>query len=1361
VKFIYAIFLTLLSLSSPLCAEEARLYLEPLNKPEVLALGDTLEVGVYIDAGALALTSASIYFSYDTSAYALVPVEVLADGQRLPFASGPFLSATVYENAVSKTDAAQLSYISVSGVGFDGGRAVGSGSGLLASVRLRVVDYPAQGRAAVWLEAAGQHQPSYTLLDEPGVEQRFYVEAEPLYQTVEPEGLIALTDHELQMGETVEIDLTAHFLSSVWGDRDLHWQATVREGRGAVVALEGTKLRVIATESVFIDYWVETPGGVRRSGEFAVRIAARERYLQGLAIDMLEDGGVFRRVLGEYLIKKDRAGTWSVRTGVHVTAAIEDGELVVGAPADWAGEDGVELSFCSDAENCDSIRLAVSVAAQNDGPTIELPSVFDLAVGQRLSWPLQSIFGDVDHEMEELLLSLEGGDVAAVYREGDVLVVEAFAVGVEQVGLRVEDPRGLSAETTWELRVSAPSAGPQFLPLPHLQLALGEPLQIDLKSYVKDGDTSAEKLAWSLRAEGMAASWVDDEPSILLLRGTEVGMATLYLTVRDPEGSEAVTAWSVQVVGESTGQIDKDGQESIGDILGAVVDTVVVVEPAEESRETASGATEPIDEMNWSIAPLGRIIIQAGQTVSIPLQPYVVGQSEGQIRWSVEAVQGVAVEVENDTAILHAEDTYAGRLVLLFSAVDAAGQRHSEVLEVEVAGGQQAMVLGDIPDLELRAGTAQRIDLINYVDRAVVWSVSGGGGLDISIVEDVAIVRAPTDFAGRSVLLFSAVDADGNAAVDIVRVEILVDDIDVEEPNDGGETPSTDVDIKPGPPKDVADAVAVLELGVWPDYVLEIGAVDSTQILDELVLVGDAAAVQWSLRGGAFVGGVIDASRRIVFDGRAARSGREVFFLKAVLGAQEREVTLGVQVRESFFELVEPAAIALVDSNGYELGKLVRGAVEAIEWQVFFDEGSARIEAGRLYVEAAPGSYVVLVSGRTVSGRQEQVALHIDIAVDRPAIEDLPTAVPSGPGFAPLFDMPEQIELEEGGSTRWPLRVVDEDSAWEDLVFSLVAEGDQARIEGAELLIVAGAESFGVELRVRDEWGNEANVFIDVLVAAKDRTPPQIELVGSLAGAGQMLWTLRADEEVHEALLLVDGQPLPVQEQVGAYVSWLHAPLAGVLAVRVVVSDRAGNTVQKKYDAVWGPVGGGFVLQSFDEQLRVLGGSVSTPALLYAEREGYRLDFDPGQRVEIALVSAIVDPGLYYGDGSSWREIGATLKADSNLLRAVLSAPGWLRADTGQHLVIATEAALVYPNPFNATAAIRLYMPTAGLLHAVVYDVLGRRVQVLVEESREAGAWTLLWHGRDERGNEVASGVYFVDIGGPGWNERARMLLLR
>ena len=46
-------------------------------------------------------------------------------------------------------------------------------------------------------------------------------------------------------------------------------------------------------------------------------------------------------------------------------------------------------------------------------------------------------------------------------------------------------------------------------------------------------------------------------------------------------------------------------------------------------------------------------------------------------------------------------------------------------------------------------------------------------------------------------------------------------------------------------------------------------------------------------------------------------------------------------------------------------------------------------------------------------------------------------------------------------------------------------------------------------------------------------------------------------------------------------------------------------------------------------------------------------------------------------------------------------------------------------------------------------DVSGKLVRTLVDETQSSGSRSVIWNGRDDMGNSVASGVYFyvLDVG--------------
>jgi flagellar hook assembly protein FlgD len=45
-----------------------------------------------------------------------------------------------------------------------------------------------------------------------------------------------------------------------------------------------------------------------------------------------------------------------------------------------------------------------------------------------------------------------------------------------------------------------------------------------------------------------------------------------------------------------------------------------------------------------------------------------------------------------------------------------------------------------------------------------------------------------------------------------------------------------------------------------------------------------------------------------------------------------------------------------------------------------------------------------------------------------------------------------------------------------------------------------------------------------------------------------------------------------------------------------------------------------------------------------------------------------------------------------------------------------------------------------------VYNLLGQKIKTLVDVHRPAGSYIVTWDGRDDRGREVSSGVYFYQL---------------
>jgi hypothetical protein len=85
-----------------------------------------------------------------------------------------------------------------------------------------------------------------------------------------------------------------------------------------------------------------------------------------------------------------------------------------------------------------------------------------------------------------------------------------------------------------------------------------------------------------------------------------------------------------------------------------------------------------------------------------------------------------------------------------------------------------------------------------------------------------------------------------------------------------------------------------------------------------------------------------------------------------------------------------------------------------------------------------------------------------------------------------------------------------------------------------------------------------------------------------------------------------------------------------------------------------------------------------------------------------------------------------------------------------------------HPNPFNPTTTVSGQCPVASHVRIVVYDVLGREAEVLMDETRPAGKFAVAWNA-----SSFASGVYICRLtaidasGASSFSDVKRMTLLR
>ncbi len=101
--------------------------------------------------------------------------------------------------------------------------------------------------------------------------------------------------------------------------------------------------------------------------------------------------------------------------------------------------------------------------------------------------------------------------------------------------------------------------------------------------------------------------------------------------------------------------------------------------------------------------------------------------------------------------------------------------------------------------------------------------------------------------------------------------------------------------------------------------------------------------------------------------------------------------------------------------------------------------------------------------------------------------------------------------------------------------------------------------------------------------------------------------------------------------------------------------------------------------------------------------------------------------------------------------------------DTKQELLLPENFALHqnYPNPFNPVTTLRYDLPENRLVNITIYDMLGREVKTLINQTQEAGFKSVIWNATNDYGKPVSAGVYLYQIHAGEFVQTKKMVLLK
>ena len=84
-----------------------------------------------------------------------------------------------------------------------------------------------------------------------------------------------------------------------------------------------------------------------------------------------------------------------------------------------------------------------------------------------------------------------------------------------------------------------------------------------------------------------------------------------------------------------------------------------------------------------------------------------------------------------------------------------------------------------------------------------------------------------------------------------------------------------------------------------------------------------------------------------------------------------------------------------------------------------------------------------------------------------------------------------------------------------------------------------------------------------------------------------------------------------------------------------------------------------------------------------------------------------------------------------------------------------------YPNPFNPETNIQFDIPQELPVKLAIYDLSGKEVNILVQDTFAPGKYKVMWNGKDQYGQPVSAGMYICQIEAGNFRNTKKLILLK
>ena len=84
-----------------------------------------------------------------------------------------------------------------------------------------------------------------------------------------------------------------------------------------------------------------------------------------------------------------------------------------------------------------------------------------------------------------------------------------------------------------------------------------------------------------------------------------------------------------------------------------------------------------------------------------------------------------------------------------------------------------------------------------------------------------------------------------------------------------------------------------------------------------------------------------------------------------------------------------------------------------------------------------------------------------------------------------------------------------------------------------------------------------------------------------------------------------------------------------------------------------------------------------------------------------------------------------------------------------------------YPNPFNPATQIKFALNQSSEVSIRIFNILGKEIRMLLKNDLPIGEHTIRWDGKDDKGDTLPGGVYFIQMKAVSYQKTIKAVLLK